>query len=155
MKLYEIDAALEALIDQETGEIADFEAFEALQMEREAKLENVGCWVKNLLSDAAGIKAEEKALADRRKALENRAESLKRYLARALGDGTKFSTPRVALSWRKSEAVEVNVPVDELSDEFLTFRDPEPNKAAIKEALKNGETVPGCEIVERQNLQIK
>ena len=33
MTLYEIDSRLEALVDPETGEIADLESFEALDME--------------------------------------------------------------------------------------------------------------------------
>ena len=48
MTLYEIDAALAALMDPETGEIADIAAFEQLQMDRQTKIENVALWRKNL-----------------------------------------------------------------------------------------------------------
>lgn len=154
MRLYEIDAALEALIDPETGEIADFEAFESLSMARDEKIEAVACWVKNLLSDAAAIKSEESALAERRKTAENRAASLKEYLARSVGKGQKFSTPRCALTWRRSEAVELSDDA-KLSDKYLTYKEPEPNKKAIKEAIKSGLEVPGARLVERKNLQIK
>lgn len=34
-------------------------------------------------------------------------------------------------------------------------KDPELDKVAVKKAIKAGETVPGCELVARQNLQIK
>ena len=40
MKLYEIDAAILGCIDQETGEVIDPEQLDALQIERETKLEN-------------------------------------------------------------------------------------------------------------------
>ena len=45
------------LIDQETGELISVsQALDALRMEREAKLENVACWVKNLSAEADAIR---------------------------------------------------------------------------------------------------
>ena len=52
MSLYHIDQELENLIDQETGEVLDFDAFEALQMAWDAKIEGVLCWTKNLAAEA-------------------------------------------------------------------------------------------------------
>ena len=40
-------------------------------------------------------------------------------------------------------------------DQYLTYKRPEPNKVAIKEALQKGLNVTGCELVESQNIQIK
>lgn len=37
MNIYEIDNAMFSLIDEETGEIKDYEAFEELQMQKEEK----------------------------------------------------------------------------------------------------------------------
>ena len=45
--LYEINEAIMNTIDLETGEITDFDKFEALQMERNEKLENIALWVNN------------------------------------------------------------------------------------------------------------
>lgn len=91
MTLYEIDSALEAALekafDPETGELIDeaaFEQTEALQLARDAKIENVALWIKNLNSDAEALKAEKEAFAAREKAAKNKAESLKRWLAFAL-----------------------------------------------------------------------
>ena len=162
MKLYEINGELERLIDTETGEIANSEAFEQLSMERETKLENIALWIKNLDSDATAIRAEEKALATRRQAMENRAESLEVYLARMLGDGEKFETPRVKLSWRKSSAVAILIPEADFvryaqgkRDELLNYSEPTINKKAITDAIKAGEEIIGAALVEHQNLQIK
>ena len=47
LSLYHIDQALEALIDPETGELLDYDAFEQLQMDREHKIENMVCWSKS------------------------------------------------------------------------------------------------------------
>ena len=58
MKLYEIDNAIMDCVDMETGEIIDVERLSALQMERDQKIEGIGCWIKNLLSDAKALKEE-------------------------------------------------------------------------------------------------
>ena len=52
LSLYHIDQALEALIDPETGELLDYDAFEQLQMDREHKIENMVCWSKSLDAEA-------------------------------------------------------------------------------------------------------
>lgn len=163
MKLFEIDARLAACVkldesravDTETGEIIDLKAIEALEMERDKKIENLGCWYKNLLADAEALKAQKTAFAEREKAAKNKAESLKAFLTRYL-DGKKFESARVAMTFRKSEAVEFDSShIHDVPPDFLKFKEPELNKTAVKNAIKNGESVPGCELVTRQNLQIK
>ena len=72
--LYDIDAAIMALVDPDTGEISDWAEFDALQMERERKIENVACWYKNLIAEAKMLKDEETALKARREAVERSAE---------------------------------------------------------------------------------
>ena len=159
MTLYEIDTAIMDCFDAETGELTNPEAFENLQVERSQKIENIACWIKDLVADAAAIREEEKALAERRKTMENKAANLKDYLGRFVNPGEKYSSARCAVSWRKSTSVNV-VDFDALwgdltMDQYLTYKRPEPNKVAIKEALQKGLNVTGCELVESQNLQIK
>lgn len=85
MNIFDIDIAMYSLIDDETGEIKDYEAFEALQMERNAKIENTALWIKTLVAEGKAIREEEKALAERRRRAESRIESLKNYLACFIG----------------------------------------------------------------------
>lgn len=158
--LYEIDKAITDCVDAETGEIIDIERLESLQVERETKLENIGLWIKNLESDARDIKAEEVALAERRKAKENRAANLREYLAHIL-DGQNFETPRLRLSFRSSTGVEFSEPEETLHfleqhyDSCIKYKAPEISKSAVAKLLKDGVEVPGAELVKRQNLQIK
>lgn len=163
MKLFDIDEKLAAcvkldesrVVDTESGEIIDLEAIATLEMERDKKIENLGCWYKNLLADAEALKAQKNAFAEREKAAKAKAESLKGFLGRYL-NGKKFETAKVAMSFRKSEAVEFDAKcIGDVPEEFLKFKDPELDKVAVKKAIKAGETVPGCELVARQNLQIK
>ena len=139
MNIYEIDNEMFSLIDEETGEIKDYEAFEELQMQREEKIENVALWYKNLIAESKAIREEEKALAERRKSLENKAENLKNFINRTL-QGNKFATPKVAISYRKSTAVEVD---DEFIDyaiksnsDLLTYKQPEQTKRSLRKCCR-------------------
>lgn len=152
MKLYEINEAILNCIDPETGE-ADPDKLDGLLMMREEKLENLTLWVKELKAEADAIKAEEKALAERRQAKERKAESLKKYLDEALA-GQKFETSRCVVSFRKSQKVEIT-DFDKIPDDYLRYKTPEPDKTAIKAAIKDGLTVEGCELVDSVTMSIK
>lgn len=153
MNLYEIDRAILECIDPETGEIADYEAFEQLQMEREQKIENVALWIKNLAAEAKALREEEKAFAERRKRAENKAESLKRYLDSIL-QGEAVKTTKFAVSYRKSEQAIVD-DLLKIPEEYLKYRDPDVDKTAIKAAIKSGAEIPGCHIETVNNISIK
>lgn len=161
MTLYEIDSRLEALVDSETGEIANFEAFEALDMERTRKLENMACWIKNMKSDVDGISAEVKALQERKRVIENRIKRITAYLQEALA-GQKFETPKCSVTYRKSTAVEIGDPAFAATyleehgyADCLSYALPTINKTALKALLTDDVLVPGCAVVQRQNMQIK
>ena len=158
MTIYEIDQAIMECVDLETGEIIDTEQLDKLQMERDTKLENVACWIKDLKAEAEALKNEKQALAERQRVAENKAESLKKWLASAL-QGEKFKTPKCAISFRKSEAVEVtDEGLNNLMkehDELLTYKAPEPNKTKIKQALKDGLSVEGVQLVQNTSTIIK
>ena len=152
--LYEINEQLLNLTDSETGEIEDWSAFEALQLARDEKIENIALYHKNLLAEAVALKAEEKSFAERRKRAENKAESLKNYLATSL-NGSKFNTTRVAINWRKSTSVEVDetkLPANWLREIPATHV---VDKVEIAKALKAGETIEGATLVTNNNIQIK
>ena len=133
--LYEIDQSILALADPETGEITDFEKLEELQLEREAKIENVALWYKNLKAEAEMVKAEKQALEARQKACENKAERLRQYLESALA-GEKFTTTKVQCSFRNSTSVHITAP-EQIATEYLRIKT-EPDKKAISEAIKSG-----------------
>lgn len=159
MSIYDIDAAIVSLIDTETGEVSDEEAFDALQMERDKKVENIGLWFKDLTAEAKAIKEEEANLAARRKIVENKAERLKHLLEYAL-NGDKFSSPRLKVSYRKSATVELSQSftkwAEENADDLLTYSEPKPNKTAIKAAIKDGRVPDDMATIEtHENISIK
>lgn len=158
MTIYEIDERIASLVDPETGELSDIDAFMALSMERELKIENMALWYKNLISDADAIRTEERALSERRKAAERRAERLREYLNTVLA-GEKFTTPRVAVSFRRSQAVEVDDAfvawAETHATELLRIKPPEPNLTEITRRIKAGDTFEYAHLAETQNIQIK
>ena len=99
------------------------------------------------------IKEEKDNLAERQKSCENKAASWKKYLSSAL-DGEKFKTAKVSVSYRKSESVEIE-DISLLDDDYLKFKEPEADKTKIKAALKNGVSLEGVTLVEKNNIQIK
>lgn len=156
-KLYELTQALERfdlVIDEETGEILNYDELDALEVERNEKIENIGLWIKNLESDADAYSKEAEAFQKKKKAAQNKAERLKEYLDINL-KGEKFKSDRVDITYRKSEAVEVE-DVKELPAEFIkVVTDYKPDKNAIKQAIKDGESIRGAHIVLRNNIQVK
>lgn len=167
--LYEINKAIddllesdiqrdEELIENATGNVVTMEeALDKLEIDQKTKFENLALYIKNITADAEAIRNEEKTLADRRRVLENQAERLKAYLTMNLqmAGFEKFETPRCKMSFRKSTSVEIdenaNIPKD-----YVTIKVTEtPNKKMITDAIKEGELIDGCRLVEKYNLQIK
>lgn len=151
--LYEINQEILDCLDPETGEIID-DRISDLLMEKEQKLESIVLWIKNLQADVQMFKSEKETFEKRQKAAEKKLVSLMQYLTNNL-KGEKFSTGKCAVSFRKSDRVEVYndalVPKKYLTKKVTYSLD----KDAIKAQLKGGHKVNGCRLVEKLNPQIK
>ena len=157
MKLYEIDNEIYECVNED-GEVIDTEKLEELQMERDKKIESIACWIKELAAEANAIKEEKLKLEARQKVAENKVKSLKNYLAYAL-KGTSFRTAKVSVSFKKTESVEVTPDglenLKAMRDDLLKYKEPEPDKTAIKQALKSGLSVRGVQLVQNTSTIIK
>ncbi len=161
MNIYQIDAAITECVDAETGEILDLDKLMELSMEREKKIENIALWIKNDLAEAKAIREEEKTLAARRQSFERAAENKQNYLNSVL-NGEKFSTPRCAISYRKTTSVEVSdmgaVVAWMLAnghDGEVTYNAPTVSKTDLAPLLKNGEKVDGASLVYAMSMGVK
>ena len=160
--LYEIDTDILNCVDEETGEILDMDKLNALHMEREAKIEGVALYVKQLNAEAALIREEEKALAERRKKKEKLAEGYKNWLENVL-NGQAFETAKVALAWRSSERAEITEDVLGLAaylenngyDNCVKYGELTIDKNEVKKLLKQGVYIPGAVLNTYNNLQMK
>lgn len=158
--LYEINEQIlrcvkdgDMVVDTETGEIIDAAALDALQMAWEEKMINIGKWYLNLLAEVEALREREISMAERRRSKAYKAVQLKAYMDMILA-GKKFECTDFKASYRKSQAVEVT-DAEKIPAPYLIVQEPKVDKAGIKKALKAGEDVPGCKLVERNNLSIR
>lgn len=171
--LYEISDKLDVLINEafdiETGELYETQeeldkAIDECELDLDTKIENIGCFIKNLEADIDMLKNEEDKLKKRRKSAENKIEGLKKYLNGYLtavypidADRAKwkFKTPRVVLGYRKSSSVEVP-DIEKLDKNFIKVKtEVSADKTAIKNAIKDGQEVKGAFIKENINLNVR
>jgi len=162
--LYEIaaeyrDAATKlAELDLDAQTVAD--TLEGLSGDLETKAQNVAFFVRNLEATAAAIKQAEADMAARRKAMENRADGLKRYIFESMTVAgiEKIECPHFRLAIKNNPAaVDVFEP-GLVPASFMRTPEPPPpalDKTAIKEALKAGQDVPGARLTSGQRLEIK
>lgn len=159
MKLYEIANDLREVLELAANTEDDNykDTLEMVQFEFAEKAEGIALYIKELLAEAEAIKAEEKVLEGRRKAKENKAERLKQYLDDSMKrtKTPKLETSKVVLSYRKSSTVNI-INQDLLPEGFTEVVETlKIDKKKIADAIKQGNEVPGAELVENRNLQIK
>ena len=160
--LYDIDQDILDCVDQETGEIIDSARLTALNIEREIKLEGVALWIKDMRAEAAAVKEEADKLTARKKALDNKIDSLKAWLLEAL-EGEKLNTPRCKVYQTHSQKLVVPDEGELVQflqtlkepEKFLRFKEPELKKDDIKKALKDGYEIPGAALETAEGLVIK
>lgn len=140
----------------EENNVEGFElALSQIKGEIGEKLEGYAMVLKNIESDIAGIKAEEKRLADRRKSMESNLTRIKENMADALlnVDGNRVKTEKFTFSFRKSSKVEVSN-IDSIPQQFIKV-ERTISRAELAKALKAGEKIAGAQLVENQSLQIR
>jgi hypothetical protein len=161
MRLFEISEQLERIIfdsTDENGEISDegLEAITEIEGELRSKATNVALYIMGELAEAKAVEEHAKRLQERVRSHKNRAEKLKKYLERTLlhdlGQEV-IKDPRVNIGWRKSQAVVVAE--DAALPPELTRVKVEPDKVAIKERLKSGLEIDGCELEDRVSMVLK
>lgn len=163
MNLFQIDEAIancvklddrEDYIDVSTGEIIDIQALDALKMEKEKKLRNIGCWVLNLKAEEQAIADQIKKFTARKQAIHNKIESLQNYTAAAL-NGEPWKCTECEYKWRMTESVQFNGDIKAVPVEYLRLKEPELDKAKIKKALKSGVVIAGCTLEKKNSMSIK
>ena len=160
--LYDIDAAILDCVDQETGEILDPEKLDALQMEREQKLEGVALWIKDLKAEAEAVKAEADKLTARKKSLENKIDGLKQWLLYAL-NGEKLKTARCNVYQTHSQKVVIDdekalvdmLMMSPFGEKFLRVKEPEIDKNALKDSMKQGYEYEFAHLEQTESVVIK
>lgn len=125
----------------------------------EQKAENVCKFLTVLETTAEQFKAEEKRISTARKALENKAERVREYIKESMlnADIEKLSAGTFKLSVSLSGGSVVIDDPESIPPRFVTVipEQYQPDKAAIKAAIKAGEDVTGAHIEAGYTLRIR
>lgn len=134
------------------------DTLEAIEGQLQDKAVNVAKFMQNLDAAADAIKAAERRMAVRRKAIEHRVQWLRDYLKlnmEATGI-TRIDSPWFSLAVQNNpasvEIIDEAVLPDDFTTEVVTIK---ADKAAIKQALKSGEDVPGARLTRGTRLAIR
>lgn len=156
----EYRAAAEKLADMDIDDQTLSDTLEGMSGELEVKAQNVIMFCRNIEATACAIKEAEGQMAARRKALENRAAGLRRYVL----ENMQFAgIQRIECPWFKLSIRENPAAVDIYEPGLVPaqyMRQPEPpppapDKTAIKAALAAGTEVPGAKLTRGNRLEIK
>lgn len=136
MKLYELSAEYQNTFNQlsemdlSAEEFADNMA--AIEADLEQKCLATAAHIKNLKAEAEAVKAAEQAMADRRRALENKVKFFTGYLSAHMPT-TKLSNAQLVISKRKGvQSVVIDDP-SKLPAQYVTVKQVESiDKKAIK-----------------------
>lgn len=153
-------ADLEKLAELDLPEEVVADTLEGLSGELEVKAQNVVAFARHLEKTAEAMKEAEAEMAKRRKAVEARADRIKRYVLDAMQDNgiQKIECPWFVLSIAK------NPPSVEIEDERMVPQDyftspppppPQLDKKLILQALKDGHEVPGARMRQGVRLAIR
>jgi len=167
LTLYEINAEINRLvneaIDPETGEIQEIAGLDELEMGRVEKVKNIVNLYNYWGAMIEAGRAEMGRLSANVSRLENNRARLKAYVEGNVDPGEKISDPetgRALVGWRKSKSLEISD--EEAAAEYCVSHLPDAveykqvlKKTEIKKAMENGVGIPGCRIIENNNIQIK
>ncbi len=148
-----------ALLDDETMDMEIIStALATINGSIAEKCASISGLIKDFDADAAAIKAEEKRLADRRRAIENRRDWLKGYIQENMErmELDKIKTPLFTFSLQKNPPAVVIDNMGELPKGYIVETISQvADKKAIAQAIKAGEEVPGARLTTSKSLRIR
>lgn len=144
----------------ETALQAIRDTLDGLEGDLQTKAQSCAAVALNLEAWAKAAKEASKALADRARRIDKRAEALREYMRTSLEAAglTKIEGPEFTVAIRKNPASVQIAPEADLGDEWMVFPEPPPptpDKRKISEALKAGKQIPHCSLVQTTRLDIR
>jgi sugar-specific transcriptional regulator TrmB len=158
--LYQISREAQEIASQlEEGELTpELEnALVITQNELQNKAINYGFAIKSVEDDVTAIQEEIKRLQGLKSVKEHAIDRMKEAISTAMITFgiEKVSSPTLSLSFRKSEAIEIDS-MEQLPSIYVTEKvTVSADKTRIKQAIKAGANITGARLVINQNLQIK
>ena len=160
--LADIEHEIENVLSVDDGTLFDAESaavdtyLEELANAEAEKIDNFCRYIRMKAADAAAKREEAGRLMNSARSDENTVAFLKaRYVAVMRKHGLqKIKGAAYKISMRASDVVSITNE-DKLPPEFMRVKtSTEPDKAAIKAALKDGQEIPGAELAKSYSLQV-
>lgn len=158
--LYAIAEEIRSILAAEEWTDEQVQAMDDLTISMEAKAGSIAALVRRSEARVDEIAAEIERLTNWKKSIENKADWLKGYLLNAMkaAERTEIETPTFRVKLQNNPAAAVQTCTDEETPARFVVIVPattRPDKKAIADALKSGESVPGWELKWGQRLVIK
>ena len=143
-------------LNQLPEKVIDLEAIKALDMDPDDKIDNMGAWYTELMEEEEKLKNQINRLTILKRSVQNKAKTLKKALEEYLA-GEAFDGSIVKIYYTKSKVVdfEEGCNLKDVDQRFWRISEPELNKKEVGDILKNGGTVDGCRLIEKENMKIK
>lgn len=136
------------------------DTLESISGDIEEKSVNVAMFVRNLEASAAAIETQIDSMEERAKAIRKKADHVKDYLRANMEHAKlqKIESPFFVLSIKKNSVSLVLDDEKQVPPSFLKTPEPPPptlDRVKLKEALKDGQIVPGVHLEQKTRLEIK
>ncbi len=166
LKLYEIAGEYRALLtimdssdEDEIDEDSFLLALDVLETDFTAKATNIGCLIREMTAESQAVAETVKNLHDRKQRLDKRANWLRNYLLNQMQTAGIASAKDARISVTlKNNPPSVHIESPEslpLSYCRVIPAFHQPDKTAIKTALKSGINIPGCSLIQTTRLDIQ
>lgn len=124
------------------------------------KLENYAKFIKNTESDIAGLKAEELRLKEKRKALENTIDRMKKAMQDALilSGNNKVKSPLFTFAMQKNppSVVMDEQYIENIPEKYIIHPEPTIDRKALLDDLKSGVDLDGIAHIEQtESMRIR
>lgn len=163
MTIYELTDEYRQLLEMAEDPDVDpqtlADTMESIEAEIEAKADGYAKVMKNMEADEEAISKEIKRLQERKSHLENTRKSMKERLKGAMEatGKTKFKTELFSFGIQNN-APSVIIDVEDvfkIPEDYLKYKDPEPDKKLIKQAIDNGAELDFAHLEQTQSLRIR
>jgi hypothetical protein len=161
MNLYDVislENQIEKIAEANEGEVPEYLFQQLIEQQTQSliQIENLCKYIRNLETGIDMCKAEIDRINKMKDKATNRIESIKKYITPYIKQQRKIEAGTFTLSTRKSESVDITdkekIPINYRTVIPETWN---PDKKLIKDDIKKGVIVPGAELHEKDNLQIK
>lgn len=156
MKLYELSEIYNNIIDLDLPEEELTTALQNIDEKIEEKADNIAKTLRELDGQIETIKAEEKRLQEKRKAIENKRENIKKYLQYQMEilDKKKIKTDLFSFTISKNKTSVKILDEAKIPEEYFRITKTA-NKTEILKAYQEGKLKEGIELEQTESLKIK